>query len=135
MEEVAFVPLDELTDIQGFSPEIAEELQQRAQQYLANLEAEAIAHYTALGVAPEIAEIEDLSAVMVAKLGDSGVMTMDDLGDLASDELMEILGADALTPDQANAVIMAARASWFEDAPQDEPADAAEADADAVAQR
>ncbi|MCA8931772.1 MAG: transcription termination/antitermination protein NusA [Rhodospirillaceae bacterium] len=135
VEEVAFVPLDELTDIQGFSPEIAEELQQRAQQYLANLEAEAIAHYTALGVAPEIAEIEDLSAVMVAKLGDSGVMTMDDLGDLASDELMEILGADALTPDQANAVIMAARASWFEDAPQDEPADAAEADADAVAQR
>ncbi|MCB9959379.1 MAG: transcription termination/antitermination protein NusA [Rhodospirillaceae bacterium] len=135
VEEVAFVPLDELTDIQGFSPEIAEELQQRAQQYLANLEAEAIAHYTALGVAPEIAEIEDLSAVMVAKLGDAGIMTMDDLGDLASDELMEMLGADALTPDQANAVIMAARASWFEDAPQDEPADAAEADADAVAQR
>ena len=117
VEEVAFVPLDELTDIQGFSEDIADELQQRAQQYLANVEAEAIERYTELGVSEDVAAVEDLSAVMVAKLGEADVKTMDDLGDLASDELLEIVGADALTPDQANAIIMAARASWFDDEP------------------
>jgi N utilization substance protein A len=51
---------------------------------------------------------------MLVKLGDKGVKTLDDLGDLASDELIDIVGRDALTEDEANAVIMAARAHWFE---------------------
>ena len=56
---------------------------------------------------------------MLVKLGEQGVKTLDDLGDLASDVLIEIVGADAMSEDAANAVIMAARAHWFDD---EEPA-------------
>jgi N utilization substance protein A len=47
-------------------------------------------------------------------LGEKGVKTLDDLADLAGDELVEMLGADALTEEAANEIIMAARAHWFE---------------------
>jgi len=50
-------------------------------------------------------------------LGEKGVKTLDDLGDLASDELMEIVGADKMDEATANDVIMAARAHWFDDEP------------------
>jgi N utilization substance protein A len=51
---------------------------------------------------------------MLVKLGHRGIKTLDDLGDLASDELLDIVGKDEMSEDQANAVIMAARAHWFE---------------------
>ena len=52
---------------------------------------------------------------MLVALGEKGVKTLDDLGDLASDELIEIIGAEQMDEDTANAVVMAARAHWFED--------------------
>ena len=48
-------------------------------------------------------------------LGEKGVKTLDDLADLAADELIEILGTEAIDEDTANDVIMAARAHWFDD--------------------
>jgi N utilization substance protein A len=51
---------------------------------------------------------------MLVTLGEKDVKTLDDLADLAGDELMEMLGKDKLSADEANAVIMAARAHWFE---------------------
>ena len=70
---------------------------------------------------------------MLVMLGEKDVKTLDDLADLASDELIEILGADAMDETTANDVIMAARAHWFADgdAPGDVPGDAS---ADAVEQ-
>jgi N utilization substance protein A len=50
---------------------------------------------------------------MLVKLGEAGVKTLDDLGDLATDELIEIVGEDAWTEDAANAIIMKAREHWF----------------------
>jgi N utilization substance protein A len=50
---------------------------------------------------------------MLVKLGDAGVKTLDDLADLASDELLEIVGSDTLEGEAANSIIMAARAHWF----------------------
>ncbi len=77
---------------------------------------------------------------MLVTLGEKGVKTLDDLGDLASDELVEFLGKDALDEDTANDIIMAARAHWFDDgeaAPAalsgDDDAEATETDADADA--
>jgi transcription termination/antitermination protein NusA len=52
---------------------------------------------------------------MLVALGEKGVKTLDDLGDLASDELIEIVGADNMDEAAANDVIMAARAHWFVD--------------------
>jgi N utilization substance protein A len=50
---------------------------------------------------------------MLVALGEKGVKTLDDLADLASDELIEIVGTEAMDEETANAVIMAARAHWF----------------------
>ena len=52
---------------------------------------------------------------MLVTLGKAEIKTLDDLGDLASDELREVFGEDALTPDDADKIIMAARAHWFDD--------------------
>ena len=50
------------------------------------------------------------------KLGENNIKTLDDLGDLASDELLGMVGENVLTEENANAIIMGARAHWFEDA-------------------
>ncbi len=71
-----------------------------------------------LGVTDELSAIEGLQAAMLVTLGENGIKTLDDLGDLASDELIEILGDKAPAVDEANAIIMAARAHWFDDEPE-----------------
>ena len=55
---------------------------------------------------------------MILKLAENGVKTLDDLADLAADELIEILGKDIITEVEANRVIMAAREHWFKDEEQ-----------------
>ena len=72
-----------------------------------------------------MAAIEGLDPAILVALGENDVKTLDDLGDLAGDEFIEMLGDLAPTIDEANAVIMLARAHWFED---EEPVDGAEAD-------
>jgi N utilization substance protein A len=114
VEEVAFVPPDDLTGIEGFDENVAEELQSRARTYLSEQDERLDTKRKELGVADDVAAIEGLTAQHLVKLGEKGVKTLDDLGDLASDELMDILGKGELNSDGANAVIMAARAHWFD---------------------
>ncbi len=116
VEEVAFVPVEDLADIEGFEESIAEELRNRAQAFLADQEEKMTARRKELGVDDALTEIEALTAADLVKLGEKGVKTLDDLGDLASDELIEIVERK-LSADDANAVIMAARAHWFADEP------------------
>lgn len=123
VEEVAFVPTEELASVESFDEEIAEELRRRATEYVEKLNTEMSEKRIALGVQDELAELEGLSPVALVVLGEAEIKTLDDLGDLAGDELIEILGAIAPNLDTANAIIMAARAHWFDDEP-------AEADAD-----
>jgi N utilization substance protein A len=72
-----------------------------------------------LGVADEVAAIEGLTPAMLVALGEKGVKSLDDLADLAADELTDpkdgILKDFELSTEDANGVIMAARAHWFED--------------------
>ncbi|MBR7158385.1 MAG: transcription termination/antitermination protein NusA [Alphaproteobacteria bacterium] len=115
VEDVAYVALDDLTDIEGFDEEIAAELQNRAKTYL---EKKLIADEAArkeMGVADELAEIAGLTSSMLVALGEKGVKTLDDFADLASDELIEIVGDKALSEEQANNMIMKAREHWFAD--------------------
>lgn len=114
VEDIAHTALNDLTRIEGFDDDIAEELQTRALTFV-NAEIERLqARLAELGLADDIGEIADFSLGMLVKLGEAGVKTADDLGDLASDELLEILGDEGLVEEDANAIIMAARASWFE---------------------
>ncbi|MEJ2025893.1 MAG: transcription termination factor NusA [Limibacillus sp.] len=125
IEQVAYVEADELAGIEGFDEEIAEELRLRASSYLEEMSRQAEDRRKELGVTDEVAAIEGLSSAALVKLGDQGVKTLDDFADLASDELIEILGDLAPSVEEANEMIMAARAHWFED--EDAPAESGEA--------
>ncbi len=114
VEEVAFVPPEDLTGIEGFDENVAEELQNRARTYLSEQDERLDVKRRELGVADDVAAVEGLTATHLVKLGEKGVKTLDDLADLASDELMEIVGKGELNEDGANAIIMAARAHWFD---------------------
>lgn len=114
VEEVAFCEDEDLADIEGFDADVALELKQRALTFLEEQDRIMTEKRLALGVAEEVAELADFTPAQLVKLGENGVKLLDDLADLSGDELLDILGKDALTEEEANAVIMAARAHWFE---------------------
>ncbi len=150
LDEVAYVERDELAGIEGFDEELAEELQSRAIEALERREATYREARRELGVEDALAEIPHLTEEMLVVLGKGGIKTLDDLADLATDELIAkkreaprrrgntdgpplkrnvregdkggVLGEFGLSEEQGNEIIMAARAHWFED---EEPAEAA----------
>ena len=109
------MPIEELSSIEGFDEDVSSELRERGRQYLENREAELLEARVAAGVSDDVAQVEGLTGEMLLMLGEAGVKSLDDLGDLASDELIEIVGEKNLSEAVANDVIMAARAHWFED--------------------
>jgi N utilization substance protein A len=117
VEQVADTPVDELAEIEGFDAEVASELQERARTWLAENAAKLEAQRKEFGVSDEVVALPGLSIEMAVKLGEKGIKTLDDVADLAGDELREIIGADELTEGKANEIIMAARAHWFTEAP------------------
>ncbi len=137
VEEVAFVPVDDLLSIEGFEEEVAQELRERARAFLSVRDEEFERKRVELGVADELTEIAGLKPAVLVALGEQGVKTLDDLADLAGDELLEIAPKGALTEERANDIIMAARAHWFEgdDAGEAEPMAADAATVDAVEER
>src|SRR6185437_5179219 len=114
VEELAYTPLDEVAAIEGFDENVAEELIRRAESYITRRDSELTEKRIALGVTDDLAAFDVLSPQMLVALGKKDVKTLDDLADLASDELIDIVGAEAMDEETANAVIMAARAHWFE---------------------
>ncbi len=115
IEEVAFVPVEELAEIEGFDEEVATELRERARTYITVRDEELSRRCKELEVTDELMTLQGLTPAMLVALGEKDVKTLDDLGDLAIDELLEILPPHALTESQASAIIMAARAHWFDD--------------------
>jgi N utilization substance protein A len=118
VEEVAYVPLEDLSAIEGFDDDVAQELKARAATWLEAEEQRMVDRRKELGVSDEVAAIDGLTPAMLVALGDKGVKTLDDLADLAADELTDekdgILKGFDLSLEDANAIIMAARAHWFE---------------------
>ncbi len=117
VEEVAFVPVDELATIGGFEQAFAEELHRRAEAFIVDRDAKMDVMRRELGVSDEIAAVAGITPPMLVTLGENGIKTLDNLADLASDELVELLKDRRLTEEDANAIIMAARAHWFPDEP------------------
>src|SRR5215475_7450580 len=118
IEEVAFVPVEELASIEGFDEDVAGELRERARVFLQEQNERLSARRRELGVEDALAGVERLTPAMLVTLGENGVKTLDDLADLSSGELIDekdgILRGSGLSEADANSVIMAARAHWFE---------------------
>lgn len=109
LEEVAYVPLAEMLEIEGLDEELVNELRNRARNILLT---EAIAVEEQLEqVSEDLLTLEGMDHEMAAKLAAQGIKTRDDLAELAVDELTDITGTDA---DKAKALILKAREHWFE---------------------
>ena len=108
LEEVAYVPLQEMLEIESFDEDTVNELRNRAKDALLTME---IAHEESVdGVSQDLRDLESLTPELIAKLTEAGVATRDDLADLGLDELTEITGQSA---EEAKALIMKAREHWF----------------------
>jgi N utilization substance protein A len=121
LEEVAFVAVEDLAEIEGFDADVAGELQERARSALERRDREYESRFRELGVADDLASVDGLTPGMLVTLGENGIKTLDDFAGLAGDELVEMLAASdkggvKLELDDANALIMAARAHWYEPA-------------------
>lgn len=115
VDEIAMVDLSELAEIEGFDEEVAQELQSRAKEYVEKRNKEFAEKSKSLGIDEKLQSIEGLDKDMLLVLANNNIRTIDDLADLATDELVEILGEDTLSIKEAEKVIMAARAHWFEE--------------------
>jgi len=112
LEEVAYVPINELLEIEAFDEDTVNELRNRARNALL---VAAIANEEKVeGVDPELLRLQEMDTQLAAKLAEAGVRTRDDLADLAVDELSELTG---LEEERAKTLIMAARAHWFAEEP------------------
>jgi transcription termination/antitermination protein NusA len=152
LEEVAYVAIEEIASIEGLDDDIAQELQSRATEALERKEEASRTARRELGVDDALAELPHLTEAMLVVLGKAGILTLDDLADLATDELIQkarteqrrsdntrrtnraedkpgILAVFGLNEEQGNEIIMAARAHWFEDEPEVQAAEPVEEDA------
>ncbi len=112
LEEVAYVPLEEMLSIEGFDEELIGELRARAKDVLLN---QAIATEEQLdGAAPQedLLTMDGMDRELALALAVKGITTMEDLAEQSIDDLLDIDGMDE---DRAGKLIMAARAPWFED--------------------
>ncbi|NBQ91899.1 MAG: transcription termination/antitermination protein NusA [Betaproteobacteria bacterium] len=108
LEEVAYVPMQEMMDIEGFDEDTVMELRNRAKDALLTME---IAREENVeDVAQGLGDLEGLTPELIALLADGGIHNRDDLADLAVDELVELTD---MPEEQAKALIMKAREHWF----------------------
>ena len=158
VEEVAFVPMEDLTVIEGFDEDIGEELQARARNWLEERDAKLDIERKKLGVEDAMLNVDGITLEKAVRLGTHGVRTvedlaglmpdeyrfifmdtetevkLDDLFDMADHEISRLVRQSPVQADEANAIIMAARVAVYGDdviAPEPEP-DPEEAEAEAA---
>ena len=111
LEEIAYVPMNEMLEIDAFDEDTVNELRSRSRNALLT---EAIAREESVEhVAEDMLSLEGMDTETAGVLAAKGVTTRDALADLAGDELVELTG---MSPDRAQDLIMKARAHWFENA-------------------
>jgi N utilization substance protein A len=132
VEELALVETKEIAGIEGFDEDTAGELQTRARDYLAKIEAELDAKRKELGVADELNEVPGVTTAMLVRFGENGIKTVEDLAGCATDDLAGwterkdgetvreagILDGFDISREEAEALVMQARlkAGWVEEA-------------------
>lgn len=117
LEEVAYVPIEEMIAIEGFDEEIVEELRSRAKNALTTQE---LANEEEIGntePADDLLNMDGMDRRLAFQLAGMGIVTMEDLAEQAIDDLMDV---EEMTEERAGELIMTARAPWFEDEESEE---------------
>lgn len=115
IRDIAESDVSEIASIEGFDEDVAAELQNRAGTWLDARNKELEDQLKKLKVEDSLKAVQGLTYEMLVKLGENDVKTSDDLGDLATDELIEIVGEKAISRSDAEAMIMGIRETWFAD--------------------
>jgi len=111
LEEIAYVPLDEILAIDGFDEEIANELRNRAKDALLTLAIASEEDLSAANIADDLLNMEGMDGKLALELAKKGILNMEELAEQSIDELIDIEGMDE---ERAGTLIMTARAPWFE---------------------
>ncbi|WP_231880761.1 helix-hairpin-helix domain-containing protein, partial [Alcanivorax sp. HI0083] len=111
LEEVAYVPEEEMLAIDGFDEEIVELLRQRAKDALLTKALVSEEKFEQAEPAEDLLNMEGMDRELAVELASRGIVTMEDLAEQAVDDLLEIEG---LSEERAAELIMTARAPWFE---------------------
>ncbi|MFT4798250.1 MAG: N utilization substance protein A [Candidatus Azotimanducaceae bacterium] len=112
LEEVAYVPQEEMVAIEGFDEDIVEELRNRAKSALTTMELANEEELENATPADDLLEMEGMDRRLAFQLAKIGIITMEDLAEQATDDLLEVEGLDE---ERAGKLIMTARAPWFEE--------------------
>ena len=112
LEEIAYIPREEMIAIEGFDEEIVDELRTRAKSALTTMELANEEELDNVQPAEDLLTMDGIDRRLAFVLASQGVVTMEDLAELAIDDLIEI---EQMDEERAGALIMTARAPWFED--------------------
>jgi N utilization substance protein A len=112
LEEIAYVPMDEIVGIEGFDEDIANELRNRAKDALLTQAIASEEDLSSANIADDLFGLEGMDDTLALALSKKGILSMEDLAEQSIDELMDIEG---MQEERAGKLIMAARAPWFEE--------------------
>ena len=112
LEEIAYVPLDEILVIEGFDEEIANELRNRAKDALLTQAIASQENLSSANIADDLLNMEGMDDELALALAKKGILSMEDLAEQSIDELNDVENMDE---DRAGKLIMTARAPWFEE--------------------
>ncbi|MGE4631109.1 MAG: transcription termination factor NusA [Pseudohongiellaceae bacterium] len=112
LEEIAYVPLDEILVIEGFDEEIANDLRNRAKDALLTQAIASQEDLSSANIAEDLLNMEGMDNVLALELAKKGILSMEDLAEQSIDELKDI---ESIDDERAGKLIMTARAPWFEE--------------------
>ncbi|MBD5769689.1 transcription termination factor NusA [Marinomonas colpomeniae] len=110
LEEVAYIPMEEMLDIDGFDEDLVNELRSRAKEALLNQALQAEEQLDGAKPAADLLAMEGMDNHLALVLASIGVITMEDLAEQSVDELLDVEG---MTEERAGSLILTARAPWF----------------------
>lgn len=113
VEEVAYVPIEDLADIEGFDENLAEELRNRARGWLEEQANKIMDQLREMGMQEDLITFNGLKPEILLQLGKQKVLTLDDFADLSREEFQEIVPDSGMGEPEIDQLIMAARAHWF----------------------
>ena len=114
VEDLSLVTVEELTSIEGFDDNLANELKERAKVYLEKTEEENIQKAKSMGMQDYLINDTPFDSKQLIMLLEKEIKTRDDLADLSSEELIEIIGTSSLQKSKADEIIIEARKHWFD---------------------